>query len=228
VSAHLTDRDRELTRLVGRHRVLTTDQLTALRFSNLTTARHRLSVLVRLGVLRRFRPHREPGSAPWHYVLGPVGAAMLGQEDRDEKKWLPQVRADRRLALERSQRLGHMTRTSWFFVALAGHARENGGELAEWLNEAETRFLLEYDTGSESLPALAGKLDGYQALAEAAATRNNPRRARSCCSASSLRAASSLPAAHSPPPGRPPRCGSPRRRSTRARLARPGRCGCRC
>jgi hypothetical protein len=206
VSAHLTDRDRELTRLVGRHRVLTTGQLTALRFSNLTTARHRLSVLVRLGVLRRFRPRRDPGSAPWHYVLGPIGAAMLGQEDRDEKKWLPQVRADRQLALERSQRLGHMTGASWFFVALARHAREGGGELAEWLNEAETvtgfdhltgwadlrsrfpnpdgagtwaedrrqvRFLLEYDTGSESLPALTAKLDGYQALAEAAATRNN-------------------------------------------------------
>jgi hypothetical protein len=202
VSAHLTDRDRELTRLVARHRVLTTDQLAALKFSNLTTARHRLSVLVRLGVLRRFRPHRETGSAPWHYVLGPVGAALLGQEDRDEKKWAPQVRADRQLALERSQRLGHMTGTSWFFVALAKQAREGGGELAEWLNEAETvtsfnhasawadirsrfpnpdgagtwaqdgrqvRFLLEYDTGSESLAVLTGKLDGYQALASAMA-----------------------------------------------------------
>jgi hypothetical protein len=203
VSAHLTDRDRELIRLVARHRVLTTDQLAALRFSNLTTARHRLSVLVRLGLLRRFRPRRELGSAPWHYVLGPVGAALLGQEDRDEKGWLPQVRADlRQLALERSQRLGHMTGASWFFVSLARHAREYGGELTEWLNEAETvtsfnhstgwadlrsrfphpdgagtwaqdgrqvRFLLEYDTGSENLPALTGKLDGYQALASAAA-----------------------------------------------------------
>ena len=202
VSAHLTDRDRELTRLVARHRVLTTDQLATLRFSNLTTARHRLSMLVRLGLLRRFRPRRETGSAPWHYVLGPVGAAMLGQEDRDEKKWLPQVRADRQLALERSQRLGHITGASWFFVALARHAREYGGELAEWLNEVETtlsfnsasawsevrsrfpnpdgagtwaedrsqvRFLLEYDTGSESASVLAGKLDGYQALASALA-----------------------------------------------------------
>jgi hypothetical protein len=204
VSAHLTDRDRELTRLVGRHRVLTTDQLAALRFSNLTTARHRLAVLVRLGVLRRFRPHRDTGSAPWHYVLGPVGAALLGQEDRDEKRWPPQVRADRRLALERSQRLGHMTGASWFFVSLARHAREGGGELelVEWLNEAETvlsfdraaawtdirsrfphpdgagtwaedrrqvQFLLEYDTGSENLSVLAGKLDGYQVLAEALA-----------------------------------------------------------
>lgn len=39
-----------------------------------------------------------------------------------------QVRADRQLALERSQRTGRrMTGTSWFFVALAGHAREGGG-----------------------------------------------------------------------------------------------------
>lgn len=127
VSAHLTDRDRELVRLVARHRVLTTDQLAALRFRNLTTARHRLSELVRLGLLRRFRPRRKAGSAPWHYVLGPVGAALLGQEDREEKKWLPQVRADRQLALERSQWLGHMTGTSWFSVALARHAREPGG-----------------------------------------------------------------------------------------------------
>jgi hypothetical protein len=32
----------------------------------------------------------------------------------------------------------HMTGTSWFFVALTRHSRERGGELAEWLNEAES------------------------------------------------------------------------------------------
>ena len=90
VSAHLTDRGRELTRLVARHRVLTTDQLAALAFASLTTARHRLAALVRLGVLRRFRPHLPAGSAPRHYVLGPIGAALLGQEDRDDRKWAPQ------------------------------------------------------------------------------------------------------------------------------------------
>jgi len=137
VSAHLTDRDRELVRVVGEHRVLTTDQLAALAFGNLTTARHRLAVLVRLGLMRRFRPHLPTGSAPWHYVLGPIGAALLGVEDRDEKKWAPQVRADRQLALERSPRLGHMTGRNQFFVALAAHAREHGGELREWLNETQ-------------------------------------------------------------------------------------------
>jgi hypothetical protein len=196
--AHLTERDRWLVRLVGEHRVLTTGQLTALGFANLTTARHRLSALVRLGLLRRFRPLPPTGSAPWHYVLGPVGAALLGVEDRDEKKWAPQARADRQLGLERSPRLGHMTGRNQFFVALAAHAREHGGELREWLNETQAAahvvrgllvggiwdrlpqpdgagtwaedgravsFLLEYDTGTEHLPVLAAKLDGYAHLA---------------------------------------------------------------
>jgi hypothetical protein len=207
VSAHLTGRDRYLVRLVGEHRVLTTGQLAALGFGNLTTARHRLSVLVSLGMLRRFRPHPETGSAPWHYLLGPVGAAMLGVEDRDGKRWLPQVRADRQLALERSPRLAHMTGRNWFFITLARHAREHGGELREWLNEAgtaarcqaaamrfddqfrmphpdgagtwaeggrATSFLLEYDTGTEHLPVLAGKLDGYHVLAESLAWHDQP------------------------------------------------------
>lgn len=206
-SAHLTDRDRDLVRLVAVHRVLTTGQIAALSFGSITTARHRLSVLVRLGLLRRFRPHLPAGSAPWHYVLGPVGAALLGVEDRDQKRWLPHVRADRQLALERSARLSHMTGRNWFFVALTRHAREHGGDLAAWLNEADTAarcehavvrvddrgrvprpdgagtwaedgqavsFLLEYDTGTEHLAVLAGKLDGYAVLAAGLAWHGQP------------------------------------------------------
>jgi hypothetical protein len=138
VSGHLTDRDRSLVRLVAEHRVLTTGQLTAMYFTSLTTARHRLAVLVRLGLLRRFRPRREVGSASGHYLLGPVGAALLGAEDRDERKWLPQVRADRQLALARSQRLAHMTGAGWFFVALTRHARTSGGKLTQWWGEQAT------------------------------------------------------------------------------------------
>jgi hypothetical protein len=201
-AAHLTERDRHLVRLVGEHRVLTTGQLCALGFGSIVTARHRLGVLAAIGVLRRFRPHPETGSAPWHYLLGPVGAALLGAEDRDEKKWVPQVRADRQLALERSQRLCHMTGRNWFFVALAAHARAGGRELREWLNETQAAsryhgrifvrpddwdrlpnpdglgtwaeagrqvtFLLEY--GTENLPRLAAKLDGYAILAGALAS----------------------------------------------------------
>jgi hypothetical protein len=135
-SGHLTDRDRYLARTIGEHRVLTTGQACALAFDNMITARHRLGVLVWIGVLRRFRPRREVGSAPWHYILGPVGAALLGAEDRDDRRWLPQVRADRQLALERSQRLAHLTGRNWFFISLARHARSGGGQLRAWLNEA--------------------------------------------------------------------------------------------
>lgn len=134
-AAHLTDRDRYLVRMVCEHRVLTTEQLAALGFDNVITARHRLGVLAGIGVLRRFRPRREIGSAPWHYLLGPFGAALLGAEDRDERKWVPQVRADRQLALVGSQRLAHLTGANWFFVSLAAHARTGGGELRVWLGE---------------------------------------------------------------------------------------------
>jgi hypothetical protein len=143
VSGHLTDRDRALVRLVAEHRVLTTGQLTAMYFTSLTTARHRLAVLVELGLLRRFRPRREVGSAPGHYLLGRVGAALLGAEDRDERKWLPQVRTDRQLALERSQRLAHMTGANWFFAALARHARTSGGTLTQWWGEQATAAWLD-------------------------------------------------------------------------------------
>jgi Replication-relaxation len=91
-----------------------------------------------------------------------------------------------------------MTGRNWFFVAVVRHARQHGGELREWLNEADTAarykntatnrddqarlprpdgagtwaedgkevlFLLEYDTGTEHLSVLVGKLDGYYVVA---------------------------------------------------------------
>jgi len=140
-AAHLTDRDRRLVRLVGWHRVLTTGQLAAAGFSSVVTARHRLAVLAELGMLRRFRPHRESGSAPWHYLLGPAGAALLGAEDADERHWQAAVRSDRQIALARSQRLAHLTGVNWFFISLMAHARAavGGAELRRWLNETASR-----------------------------------------------------------------------------------------
>jgi Replication-relaxation len=123
---------------------------------------------------------------------GPDGRSDHGPE-------LPQVRAGRQVALQRSQRLAHMIGTNWFFVALAAHARQGAGELRTWLTESHTAelfyhypislsalaslpqpdgagvwadggreiaFMLEYDTGSEHLAQLAGKLDSYARLAD--------------------------------------------------------------
>jgi hypothetical protein len=122
------------------------------------------------------------------------------------------------------------------------HARQHGGELREWLNEADTAarykntainrddqarlprpdgagtwaedgkevlFLLKYDTGTEHLGLLVGKLDGYYVVAVGWPGTSGS--ARSCCSASALRAASRPPAERWPPPATPMPYGSPLR-----------------
>jgi hypothetical protein len=154
IPAHLTGRDRYLVRLIGEHRVLTTSQLTAVGFNSEITARHRLAVLTGLGLIRRFRPHRDIGSAPWHYLLGPAGAAVLAAEDGDESRWAGQVRADRQLALQTSQRLGHQVGANGFFVALAAHGRRGGGQLHRWGSETDAA---EYLHGPRAL------IDAYRA-----------------------------------------------------------------
>ncbi|HEY6311397.1 MAG TPA: hypothetical protein VIY52_11420 [Streptosporangiaceae bacterium] len=89
------------------------------------------------------------------------GQRVDGAEDRDEHRWAPHVRADRQLALERSPRLSHMTGRNWFFVTLARHAREHGGELREWLNEAERGTF-----GLELSYALVQRTDCYVVAGE--------------------------------------------------------------
>lgn len=47
----------------------------------------RLLGLYRLGVLDRFQPYRPSwGSHPYHYVLGPAGAAVLAAEAFEDPK----------------------------------------------------------------------------------------------------------------------------------------------
>ncbi|MFD0854648.1 replication-relaxation family protein, partial [Actinomadura adrarensis] len=52
----LTGRDRDLLELVWEHKVLTTDQITAMFFRTPERARQRLNQLYRLSALLRFRP----------------------------------------------------------------------------------------------------------------------------------------------------------------------------
>ncbi|WP_127940083.1 replication-relaxation family protein [Nonomuraea polychroma] len=68
--------------------------------------RHRLIALHRHGVLDRFRPRTPIGSAPWHYVLGEAGAAVLAQEDGIDLAAFG-YRRDRALSIAYSQRLTH-------------------------------------------------------------------------------------------------------------------------
>jgi hypothetical protein len=190
LTGRLTDRDRALCRLLHQHRVLTTPQLIDLAFPSRNAAEHRLAILHQLGVLDRFRPHHTPGSAPYHYVLGPLGAALLAAEADQEPAQLG-YRRDRTLALAHSQRLAHLLGVNSFFCALARAARQDPGAAlevwwseqrcaAQWgrlvhpdgygrWREQQTRvdFFLEYDRGSEPAGRLAAKLPGYLQLAQA-------------------------------------------------------------
>jgi hypothetical protein len=192
LAGRLTDRDRQLCQLLHEHRVLTTRHLTDLAFPSRNAAEHRLALLHRLGVVDRFRPHHSPGSAPYHYILGPLGAALLAaQHDQDPSR--VGYRRDHALALAHSQRLQHLLGVNGFFAALARAARqypEGDAALEVWWSEQRcadhwgrlirpdgygrwrqhhTRvdFFLEYDRGSEPQHRLAGKLPGYLELAHA-------------------------------------------------------------
>lgn len=190
LASRLTDRDRRIIRLVWDHRVLTTDQLRDLIFGATDPAQRRLLTLYRLGVLDRFRPLREKGSAPHHYVLGPMGAAVLAAERGIDPAQLG-YRRDRTLAVAHNQRLAHIVGVNGFFAALAAAARRHPDTaLAEWRSErdcaatwgrivrpdgygwwkqgrAEIDFFLEYDRGTETLARLAAKLDDYTDLVTA-------------------------------------------------------------
>ena len=143
-----------------------------------------------LGLLDRFRPHHTPGSAPYHYTLGPLGAAVLAAHHDQDPADLG-YRRDRTLALAHSRWLAHLVGVNGFFCALAHTARHHpDAELEQWWSEQRcTRqwgglirpdgygrwrehhqrvdFFLEYDRGTQAPHRLAGKLTGYLELTQA-------------------------------------------------------------
>ena len=186
----LTARDRWLLWMLWEHRVLTTTQISALAFPATRRATRRLLTLYQAGVIDRFRPRRPVGTAPWHWILAPAGAAVLAAEhglDIRELRW----RHDRALALAHSLHLDHDIGVADWFTTLATStgpgtlnlwwsatrcarlwgdlARPDGyGRLAPTTPGAGGgEFFLEYDCGTESLTQLAGKLHGYGNLAAA-------------------------------------------------------------
>jgi hypothetical protein len=188
LAARLTARDVWLCELLDEHRVLTTHQLTDLAFPNLDTAEHRLVILHRLQVLERFRPRRDSGTAPYHYVLGPAGARVLAARRGQDPSGV-RYRRDDALAVAHWRHLEHLVAVNGFFCALARAARGRADRaLAAWWSErrcaarwgrlvrpdgygrwrdgqAEVDFFVEVDLGSEAPTRLAGKLEGYATLA---------------------------------------------------------------
>jgi hypothetical protein len=189
----LMPRDRWLLDLLNEHQVLTTEQVAALAFDHIHTARNRLTVLAQRGVLARFRDGVRPGSQQWRWTLGPVGAAYIAARDGTPEPTTATVRrAVNRLAA--SPRLSHLLGINGFFVNLAAHARHApAARLDTWWSERRCRavtgdlarpdghgvwteddsncsFWLEYDRSTEPAHRVAAKLDGYAALHRATGT----------------------------------------------------------
>ncbi|PYC68367.1 hypothetical protein C7C46_29220 [Streptomyces tateyamensis] len=184
----MTDRDLWLLDMLLEHTVLTSTHLTELLAVSRRSVNRRLATLIELGVLQSFRPHHRPGSAPEHFVLAPTGAALLAARYATTPGALGWHRDQATRAMF-SPFLTHDLGARSFFTQLTrrGPADER---LAIWWSEkrcaqlwgdlaspdgygqyGRTAFLLEYDTGTESLPRLAAKLDTYAELAAATHTR---------------------------------------------------------
>ena len=195
VLGRLTERDRLVCRLLDDHRVLTTGQVADVGFSGERRARARLAELYALDVLDRFRPQTWGRPSPYHWVLGPLGAALVAAEagaDWPAPGWRRGLVQD----LASSQRLAHLVGVNGFFCGLLRSARNRPGcTLKQWWPErrcarewgevvrpdgygvwaeggASLAFLLEHDNGTERLGRLGAKLDGYARLAAAAGHPN--------------------------------------------------------
>ncbi len=184
----LMPRDRWLLDLLGQHQVFTTEQVAALAFDHLHTARNRLVLLRQRGILARFRDAVRPGSAQWRWTLDLLGAAYLAARDDKPTPRLSTItsKIDK---LATSPRLGHLLAVNDLFVELVAHARHNpdNAKLSLWWSERDCRqvtgdlvrpdghgvwtehgrrvsFWLEHDTGSEQTHVVTAKLAGYDAL----------------------------------------------------------------
>jgi hypothetical protein len=149
----ITERDRLILTLLWEHRVLTTTQLCELAFDNLTTARHRLSVLHELRLVDRFQPRSEASLSTFHYVLDHLGSYLVVAdrgENPDELDW----RKENALAVSSSRRLAHTVGVNGLFVRLAAHARRHSAaDLHLWWSEKRVTAWIDEQTAG--WPAVA-------------------------------------------------------------------------
>lgn len=148
----LTPRDRRLIDTLHLHRVMTTEQLMQMFFSNITTTRHRLARLEERGLLTRFRPWRPVGTAQSHWTLDIPGLLIYDashprrrpprKEDGESADAVLKRMRSQRLSLDalaHSTHLTHRIETTSFFTRLIWDARthRDGRSLANWWNERQ-------------------------------------------------------------------------------------------
>lgn len=188
-----TPRDRWLLAILAEHRVLTLAHIHALCFTGERRTAARLRELHQLHLVDRFRTNPLPGtgSSAYRYILGPAGALLVAATHDQTPK---QFGYDHAKLLRQATRpdLPHTLGCNTLMIALTLGGAAAGTPLGSWWDqdsclplwgdlirpdayaahirasdEAEAAsFFLEYDTGSEHLPQLAAKIDGYARFAE--------------------------------------------------------------
>ena len=129
LAGRLTAGDRQVCRLLGDHQVLTTGLLALLLGTPPRTLQQRLTTLATLKVVDRFRPHQPvgAGSAPYHYLLGEAGAAVLaadGSATADRPGW---DRAQLRGLAHANGHLTHLLGVNTVLAQLTHTARHRAG-----------------------------------------------------------------------------------------------------
>ncbi|MFI6392214.1 replication-relaxation family protein [Nonomuraea sp. NPDC050540] len=190
LAARLTERDYQILDHLHRHQVLTTHQIQRMFFGIVQATRARMTTLLALNAVVRFRPWAGygAGSAPIHWALGKAGAHVLAARREVTVK---ELGYDPDTKVSASSRLHHQVGVNDFFSRLHAHARHTPTTaLKAWLSEKECGkqwgdlarpdaygcwtessrqidFFLEHDTGTEPLKRVAAKVDHYRDLAEA-------------------------------------------------------------
>jgi hypothetical protein len=188
LAERVTARDRAICEALYEHRVLTATQLAQLHFNSPERARQRLAALHQLRVVERFRPHREHGSYPYHYLLDRLGAQLVAAQRGLDVADLDWTRA-KTLRLATSTQLRHLIEASGFFTRLAQALRHtpDAGLQTWWgqrrcaqawgdlvrpdgharlaLPTGRLDLWLEWDRSTEPHARLRDKLDRYEELA---------------------------------------------------------------
>jgi DNA-binding Lrp family transcriptional regulator len=180
----LTERDRALVAILGRHRVLTIDQIQRMFFSSVRATRYRMDLLLDLDVLTRFRFNVRPGSQAYRYALGYTGARLHAAATNAP---MPRRAAhtEQLTRIAASNHIDHLVAVNDFFARITATARQRKDvTLSEWRSESEAvdltggmirpdaaatvidagrelAFWFEHDTGSETLARVAAKADRY-------------------------------------------------------------------
>lgn len=185
-----TARDRWLLSMTAEHRVLTAEQITTLAYGTLRSANRRLATLTELKLVERFRANIDRhGAQPYRYILGPAGALLVAAAHDLTPKQFGYDRAKLHRQAYRAD-LEHTLGCNSLLTTLAAqHRTRPHHRLTVWWDQdsclpvwgdvirpdayavytapdsaralAECGFFFEYDTGTESLTQLVGKLRGY-------------------------------------------------------------------